>query len=158
MYRKYSMENGFTLVELLYAAAIIGILMAIAIPIYNGYIDQSKNKNAIADIYMIQSTIERFYTEFFRYPATLADISAGLPNGGLDPWGNPYVYLNIIDGGPGIRGKVRKDKSTNPINSLYDLYSKGKDGATKIQLDNKLSVDDIVLGRDGGFVGLASEF
>ena len=98
------------------------------------------------------------FNDGFHYPATLADISSSLPNNGIDPWGNAYVYLNIIDGGPGIKGQVRKDKKLNPINTNYDLYSMGKDGVTKKQLDNKDSVDDIVLAGDGGFVGLSSDF
>jgi general secretion pathway protein G len=150
--------HGFTLLELLLALAVIGVLCAIAIPVYNGHIAKMKINTAITDIYQMQSCIERYYTETFQYPPTIETIASCLPNNGNDPWGNAYVYLNIINGGPGIKGKVRKDKKVNPINSLYDLYSMGKDGDTKIQLDNKLSVDDIVLGRDGGFVGLASDF
>jgi len=149
---------GFTLIELLYTLMIIGVLSAIAIPAYNGYIEKTKIKTAVSDITFIQICIERYHTETFQYPPTITDIASCISNNGIDPWGNAYVYLNIINAGPGIRGKVRKDRATNPINSLYDLYSMGKDGETKVQLDNKLSVDDIVLGRDGGFIGLASDF
>jgi general secretion pathway protein G len=156
--KKNSGGRGFSLLELLFALAIVAVLTAIALPAYNGHIDKSKNNNSIVEIYAIQVCIERYYTETFSYPATLADIKACLPNSGLDPWGKAYIYLNIIDGGPGIKGKVRKDKKLNPINSIYDLYSMGKDGKTKIQLDNKDSVDDIVLASDGGFVGLSSDF
>jgi general secretion pathway protein G len=74
-----------------------------------------------------------------------------------DPYGNAYVYLRIQGGGPG-KGGVRKDRKLNPINSDFDLYSIGKDGETKTQLDNKDSLDDIVRANDGGFVGLAANF
>ncbi len=130
--------------ELLFSLAIIGVLSAIAIPTYKEHVDNTKKKTAISEITFIQICIERFYTEKFQYPPTIADIAACLPNKGIDPWGNAYVYLNIINGGKGIKGKVRKDHATNPINTLYDLYSMGK--------------DDIILGRDGGFVGLGADF
>jgi general secretion pathway protein G len=156
--KKHSGGLGFTLVELLFSIAIIGVLSAIAIPAYRGYIDKTKNNTAIVDIYAIQVCIERHFTQTFHYPATITDIANCLPNNGLDPWGNAYVYLNIIDGGHGIRGRVRKDHATNPINSLYDLYSMGKDGDTFIQVSMKEGKDDIILGRDGAFVGLGADF
>lgn len=60
--------------------------------------------------------------------------------------------------GPGGKGKARKDHKLNPINSDFDLYSLGPDGVSKTQLTQKDSLDDIVRARDGGYVGLASEF
>ena len=155
--KQLNSPNGFTLLELLIVLAIIGVLSGIAIPFYSAHVDESKNTTAITDITTIQTSIERFYTNNFSYPAALTDIP-DLPHNGVDPWGNAYVYLNIKDGGPGIKGSVRKDKKLNPINTLYDLYSKGKDGVSKKQLDNKDSVDDIVMARDGGFIGLSSDF
>lgn len=166
MIRKNFGGCGFTLVELLFSLAIIGMLSAIAIPSYISYIDKTKNNTAISEITFIQICIERYYTETFRYPPTITDIASCLPNIGIDPWGNAYVYLNIIDGGHGIKGKVRKDHATNPINSLYDLYSMGKDGDTHVQVNPRGSArghgaagrDDIILGRDGAFIGLGADF
>jgi general secretion pathway protein G len=158
MHRKNSRELGFTLLELMVTVAIAAVLAAIAIPSYTAYIDKSRNAAAISDINIIQMNIERFNTETFRYPATLADIATKLPNNGKDPWGNAYVYLNIIDGGNSILSKVRKDKNLFPINRNYDLYSMGKNGVTKAQITQNDSVDDIIMAGDGGFVGLASDF
>ena len=75
--------------------------------------------------------------------------------GRLDPWGNPYEYLNIAQGG---NQGARKDKSLVPINSTYDLYSKGRDGDSKKSLVPKVSQDDIVRANDGAFVGLALDY
>lgn len=65
MFRKNYGGQGFTLVELLFSLMIIGVLSAIAIPAYNGYIDKTKNKTAISEITFIQICIERFFTENF---------------------------------------------------------------------------------------------
>lgn len=150
--------RGFTLIELLFTSAIVAILAAIAIPSYNSYLVKTKNNTAITDIQLIQLHLERYYTEYFRYPDSLGDMNVNLPSGGNDPWGNPYVYLNIVNGGPGIKGSVRKDHALNPINTNYDLYSKGSNGVTKTQISQKDSLDDIIVARDGGFVGLAADF
>lgn len=55
-------------------------------------------------------------------------------------------------------GKLRKDKNLVPINSDYDLYSKGPDGQSSSPLTASISQDDIVRGRNGTFFGKASEY
>lgn len=74
----------------------------------------------------------------------------------LDPWGHPYQYLDITK--QKGKGKVRRDKSLNPINSDYDLYSMGKDGQSSYPITAKASLDDIIRARNGQFVGLASTY
>jgi general secretion pathway protein G len=113
MPRKNAGGRGFTILELMFSVVVIGVLMTIAIPAYNGYKDSTNNAIAIADIHLMELSIAQYYNQTSAYPATLADIAANLPNNGIDPWGNAYVYLNILNGGPGIKGKVRKDHSLN---------------------------------------------
>jgi general secretion pathway protein G len=61
------------------------------------------------------------------------------------------------NGGSG-KGKLRRDRNMNPINSDYDLYSMGKDGETSTQLNSTKGKDDIIRALNGEFVGLASDF
>ena len=51
-----------------------------------------------------------------------------------------------------------KDKSLHPLNSDYDLYSMGKDGASTGPLTAKASRDDVVRANDGRFIGLAKDY
>ena len=74
----------------------------------------------------------------------------------LDPWGNAYVYQSFT--GLKGKGKMRKDKSLNPLNTQYDLYSLGRDGDSRLPLAPKVSHDDVILAFDGAFIGLASDF
>jgi general secretion pathway protein G len=85
-------------------------------------------------------------------PNSLTDIGM---DGMQDPWGNPYVYANHGSIPPGLR---RKDGSLVPINSDYDLYSKGEDGLSSPPLTANNSRDDIVRARNGEFFGKASEY
>ena len=45
-----------------------------------------------------------------------------------------------------------------PVNSDYDLYSKGKDGKSQTPFTAKASQDDIVRANDGSFLGLVSDY
>jgi general secretion pathway protein G len=44
------------------------------------------------------------------------------------------------------------------LNSAFDLYSAGADGVSRPPLTAHQSSDDIIYGRDGGFIGRASDF
>jgi len=146
-------QRAFTLFELLLVVAIFGVLAAIAIPGYQIYLDKAKVAQAKTDIVVIESSIVRYYVNRSAFPDTLAQVGAG---GKLDPWGNPYQYLNITT--TKGKGQVRKDRNLVPINSDFDLYSMGKDGDSVAPLTAKASHDDIIRARDGQFVGLASDF
>lgn len=144
---------GWTLVELMLAVALIGVLAAIAIPKYANYRERINQATAIKDITVLQMLIENFAADGGPFPASLAEVGNG---GMLDPWGRPYQYVNLT--GAGGHGKARKDHQLNPINSNFDLFSMGRNGVFKTQLTQKDSLDDIVRARDGAFIGLASNF
>ena len=146
--------HGFTLVELLVVVAIVAALAMIAYPAYHQYIDKANIAQAKVDINSIEQAIQRFYTVEQRYPDTLNDIGMAAFK---DPWGNNYEYTNIASGNNHI-GDYRKDRFLHPLNTDYDLYSMGKDGASAKPLTAGISQDDIVRANNGAFVDLASNY
>lgn len=150
---KRSTIPGFTLIELLIMVAIVGILGAIATPLYSDYINRARIVRAIAEIKEISKLISTYKLDNNKYPESLHEVGYVAFN---DPWGAPYQYLNIQT--MGKNGKPRKDKFIHPINSDYDLYSKGKDGQSQPPLTAHISKDDIIRANDGAYIGLASEF
>ena len=146
-------RTGLTVIELMLVMAIIGVLVAIALPKYNDYRERVKQTQAANDIAVLQGLIKNYYLNGNAYPATLADIGNGNK---LDPWGRPYVYVDLTTAQG--KGSSRKDHKLNPINSDFDLYSVGKDGVSNTQLTQKDSLDDVVRALDGAYIGLAANF
>jgi general secretion pathway protein G len=50
------------------------------------------------------------------------------------------------------------DRRLVPINQDFDLYSMGRDGKTAAPLTASASLDDVVRGKSGGFIGLATGY
>ena len=144
--------RAFTVIELLIGISILGVVAAISVPIYTQYKLKLNNAIAVTDIINIQVAIESYFQANDVYPNSLADVNKDLL---LDPWGSAYEYLNL-DGVP--VGQMRKDQALVPINSDYDLYSKGPDGASVKPLTAASSRDDIVRANNGSFIGIASDY
>ena len=56
-------DEGFTLIELLVVVVIIGVLVAIAVPVYLNYREGAADKSAQSDVRGAISAIEQFYTD-----------------------------------------------------------------------------------------------
>ncbi|WP_347986327.1 type IV pilin protein [Methylomonas sp. AM2-LC] len=72
---------GFTLLELMIAIGIIGILTSIAIPSYTGYIAQSNRTDAKSSLLQLAQLLERNYTEagYYNKDSTGTAFSASPP-------------------------------------------------------------------------------
>jgi type IV pilus assembly protein PilE len=67
MHQPLTRHQGFSLIELLIAVAIIGILAAIAIPMYSDYVTRSRQADGQAKLMQVAQDLERCYTQFFSY-------------------------------------------------------------------------------------------
>ncbi len=119
-------QHGFTLIEIMVVVVILGILAALIAPNVIGRIDEARVTAARNDIRTIESALQLYRMDNFRYPSTEEGIDALVnkpndpdikwPEGGYlprppqDPWNRPYLYLQ-----PGNNG-------------VYDLYTFGRDG------------------------------
>jgi len=69
--RAKKQDEGFTLIELLVVVVIIGVLVAIAVPVYLNYRQGAADKSAQSDVRGAVSAVEQWYTDNANtYPAT----------------------------------------------------------------------------------------
>jgi general secretion pathway protein G len=137
---------------LVLVAALIGTLSMIIIPRLFGYAERVREMQALVDIREMDADIGQYVMDNNLPPPSLTTVGYGSL---VDPWGNPYEYLNIIGGGV---GKPRKDHFLVPVNSDYDLYSMGPDGKSAAPFTAAASRDDIVRASNGSWIGPVYDF
>lgn len=81
-------ESGFTLIELLVVVAIIGILAAIAIPVFLNQRNTARNASVESDLRNLATVMETAYTQNGAYPTDLAALEAA---GATSSEGNAIV-------------------------------------------------------------------
>lgn len=126
----FSLQKGFTLLEIIVVVFILSLLAAIVAPKIIGRTDDARIAEAKVQIRNFETALKLFKMDNAFYPDTQQGLEAlvekpasgTIPqkyrDGGyleqkkipLDPWGNPYVYVS-----PGLHGD-------------YDLMSYGGDG------------------------------
>ena len=137
--------------ELVCAIGVVAVVASVSVSGVNAYENRARAARAIGDIGTISVQLYRWQSNSRKFPATLAE--AGI-RGFVDPWGNPYRYVNVATA---KSDDVRHDRNSRPLNSDFDLYSLGPDGGTETRLDEDKARDDIVRANDGRFIGVAEE-
>lgn len=84
--------GGFTLIELMIAVAIAGILASLAVPTYTDFLEKARIARTVAELHSLAKELESLALSAGQYPGTLAQIGRSTL---LDPWGNPYQYYRI---------------------------------------------------------------
>lgn len=146
---------GVTIIELAVVLLLIGLLVAIARPLYRGYHERALIAGAVNGIEEIALAAKAFENEYNNPPLRLEQLGKQFER---DPWGQAYQYLNVNDPTPGTQGQRRKDHNLVPINSDFDLYSVGPDGQSQPPLTAPTSRDDVIRARNGGYLGVAERF
>lgn len=150
-------EGGFTLIEVLAVAAIVGILAAVSLPRLASAILAAEQGRAVGDLSAIHTAIVLYRTTHGNdLPPSLTDLVPGLLDSiPQDPWGFEYRYQRHSDISPGAR---RRDGPLVPINSEFDIWSVGPDGASVPSIRAAPSRDDVIMAGDGGYFGVADEY
>jgi general secretion pathway protein G len=123
-----SRQRGFTLIEIMVVVVILAVLGALVVPKILENVDKARVTRAQADIRAIQTALDLYRLDNFKYPTTEQGLQAlvtqpvdptitnyrsggYLPTQPKDPWNNPYQYIS-----PGADGRD------------YDIISYGRDG------------------------------
>jgi type IV pilus assembly protein PilE len=75
---KWSVEKGFSLIELMIALAILGIVIAVALPSYRGNVIKAKRGDAQQTLSSHAQALERYYSTNGRYVTAVDGTTCGV--------------------------------------------------------------------------------
>jgi type IV pilus assembly protein PilE len=119
-------QSGFSLIELMIVIVILGVLMAIAIPNYNGYLERTRRTDARGALLEIASAQERIYFERNQYTSAIADV-----------WNYQEDGAYVSNEGHYVLSVVLTDDDTNRFTATATAQNKqtGDDDCATFSID-----------------------
>ena len=123
---KHRSKAGLSLIEILVVIAMIGILISIAVPLYDNALKKGRDSRRKKDIAQIQNALQLYYLDYKTYPPGLPGQNfgwAGEIEGGICSFpGNGDVKDALINGG------YIQTLPQDPLNPVYHyVYNKVDD-------------------------------
>lgn len=118
-------RKGFSLLEVMVVVTIIGIIAAIAIPTYSGYVTRTRRADAITALETVALNEEKYMAENGSYVVDATLVGAGYPNPDVD---NYNVTVNVLGGGTSFVATAvgRNDQAGDTI--IFAIHSDGRVG------------------------------
>lgn len=71
---EHQLQVGFTLIELVIALSILGIILSFAEPVYRNSVIKAKEAALKKDIFIMRDSIDQYYADNNSYPQSLDDL------------------------------------------------------------------------------------
>jgi type IV pilus assembly protein PilE len=125
-------KNGFSLIELMIAVGIVGILTAIAIPSYSAYVKRANRTDATRSLSVTAQALERCYSQNFTYAAATCPMTLASPT--TSSQGYYTVTISVTAGPPEsyllTATPLLAPQTDDAACTSFTLNSTGTQGAT----------------------------
>ena len=157
--------RGFSLIEVLVAVALIGVIVGKVLPALIGFLDRGEVRRIADDVSAVQKSAQFFRMDMGRWPASLANLAvrpaagetdasgATYPASGLERWNGPYLEGGSVHaaGLPVVGGAMILpdfQPNTGVPEGGVRLFVGGLDSATISGVDNLMDGDsNLAAGR-----------
>ncbi len=119
-------RSGFSLIEIMVAIAIVGIMGAVGFGLFR-YIARAKITASETELLSVKLAVDSFYNDTGQYPASLQDLVTRPSDPKISKrWRGPYTDAEPLDGWKHPFVYQLTKGGTHP----YELYSLGANGET----------------------------
>jgi general secretion pathway protein G len=138
-------SQGFTLLEIVIAVAIVALLAGATAPLVFKELQQAREEATLKELAAIKTGLEDFFVDTGRFPSEAEGLTALVADPGADGWAGPYVG----GGSSNPATEVLSDAFGNSY--LYDLApATNPAGAADLLVASGGSDQNITFGAVGG--------
>ena len=139
-YTERQRRDGFTLIEMLIAVAIMTILGLVIVPYFTGQLENASKKTARATVRTLGGLIDQFEADHGKYPDTLKDLVKKPADEEIARNWTPYMKGNDVPKDPWK--KPYHYRVTPEGQHPYELYSYGSKQGKNTPPAERISVWD----------------